>query len=352
MDQLQVGVIGHGYWGPNLLRNFVELPSSNVAAVADFSEERLASVRNRYPSIQTTTDYHDFFTMNIDAVVVATPPETHFAIARDCLEHGKHVLVEKPLTLNSRDARELVDLANSRGLTLMVGHTFEYNAAVREIKRMVESGELGEIYYVDAVRVNLGLFQTNSNVLWDLAPHDVSILRYILGMDPISVRASGTDSIMKGKHDLAYVYLQFPNNVVAHMHVSWLDPRKVRHITIVGSQKMVVYDDIEPLEKIKIYDKGVDKLPYTNSYGDFQLSYRYGDVVAPHIPFTEPLRMECKDFVESCINHTEPVASGWDGLKVVEVLEMAEAALESGCTEILAATVASSLEAHASPSGD
>lgn len=344
MENLKVGVIGSGYWGPNLIRNFVELPGSDVVAVADFDQNRLASIKSRYPGIETTTRYQDFFEMDVDAVAVATPPETHYAIARDCLEHGKHVLVEKPLTLKSRDARELVGLANQRGLTLMVGHTFEYNAAVREIKRMVDSGELGEIYYVDAVRVNLGLFQTNSNVLWDLAPHDVSILRYILGMDPIAVRASGTDCIMKGKHDLAYVYLQFPNNVVAHLHISWLDPRKVRRITIVGSQKMVVYDDIEPLEKIKIYDKGVDKLPYTNSFGDFQLSYRYGDVVAPHIRFTEPLRLECQDFVDACRNGTEPVASGWDGMKVVEVLEVAERALESGCTEAIGESLESQLE--------
>lgn len=349
MENLKVGAIGSGYWGPNLIRNFVELPGSDVVAVADFDQDRLASVKSRYPNVETTTRYQDFFEMDIDAVVVATPPETHYAIARDCLEHGKHVLVEKPLTLNSRDARELVDLANSRGLTLMVGHTFEYNAAVREIKRMVDSGELGEIYYVDAVRVNLGLFQTNSNVLWDLAPHDVSILRYILGMDPIAVRASGADCIMEGKHDLAYIYLQFPNNVVAHMHISWLDPRKVRRITIVGSQKMVVYDDIEPLEKIKIYDKGVDKLPYTNSFGDFQLSYRYGDVVVPHIRFTEPLRLECQDFVDSCRNHTEPVASGWDGMKVVEVLEVAERALESGCTEDIGEALASQPQLETRP---
>ena len=330
MDQVNLGVIGCGYWGPNLIRNFVEISESNVVAVADLSEERLAHIRSRYPGIRTTKDYRDFFDMPLDAVVVATPPVTHFRIAQDCLQHDMHTFVEKPLTLNSRDAQTLVNLADARGLILMVGHTFEYNPAVRELKKIIERGELGRIYYIDAVRVNLGLFQPDLNVLWDLAPHDLSILNYILGRDPISVRAQGAANIFNDKHDVVYLTLQYPNNILAHIHLSWLDPCKVRRITVVGSRKMIVYDDVETLEKIKIYDKGVEALPYTNTFGEFQCNYRYGNVVIPNIRFVEPLRVECQHFLDCIKNHTEPQSSGRVGLKVVKVLEIAERSLRNG----------------------
>lgn len=330
MDLINVGVIGCGYWGPNLIRNFIELPTSNVMAIADLRAERLSHVKNCYPRVTCTNDYRDFFAMQLDAAVVATPPATHFQIARDCLQHGLHVLVEKPLALSCRNAEALVAIAEARGLTLMVGHTFEYNPAVRALKEIVEGGELGRIYYVDAVRVNLGLFQRDLNVLWDLAPHDLSILLYVLGRDPISVSAQGAACIFEGAHDIAYLHLVFPDNILAHIHTSWLDPCKVRRITVVGSRKMVVYDDVETLEKIKIYDKGVEAPPYTDTFGDFQCSYRYGDVVIPYIRFVEPLRLECKHFLECIINHTEPQSCGRVGLKVVKVLEMAERSLRNG----------------------
>jgi len=330
MESMKVGVIGYGYWGPNLVRNFAEVPQSQLVAVADLCEDRLAHVRSRYPAIQTTQDYQDFFTMGLEAVVVATPPATHFQIARDCLEHGLHTLVEKPLTLSSDDAQDLVDLAQAQDLRLMVGHTFEYNPAVRALKRIIESGDLGQIYYVDSVRASLGLFQADLNVVWDLAPHDLSILRYILGSDPVSVRAQGAASVFQGKHDIAYLNLLYPDNVLAHVHVSWLDPCKVRRITVVGSKKMVVYDDVATLEKIKIYDKGVERLPYTDTYGDFQCSYRYGDVVIPNIPFTEPLRVECQHFLECIAEHKEPQSCGRVGLSVVKTLEVASKSLENG----------------------
>jgi predicted dehydrogenase len=336
MNKLQVGVVGCGYWGPNLIRNYVELPTSNVLAVADLQEDRLAHIKSCYPTIKTTQDYRDLFAMPVDAVVVASPPDTHFRIARDCLEHNVHVFVEKPMTLNSRDAQELTEKAEARGLTLMVGHTFEYNSAVRALRQIIQGGELGQIYYVDSVRASLGLFQRNLNVVWDLAPHDISILMYILGRDPISVSAQGAANVFKGKCDIAYLHLVFPDNIVAHVHVSWLDPCKVRRTTIVGSRKMVVYDDIETLEKIKIYDKGVEALPYTDSFGDFQCSYRYGDVVIPNIRFVEPLRVECQHFLECILNHTEPQSCGRIGLKVVKVLEMADRSLQnSGHCEVV-----------------
>jgi len=330
MDRINVGVIGCGYWGPNLIRNFVEVPSSKVVAAADLREERLAHIKACYPQMTVTSDYRDFFAMQLDAAVVATPPPSHFSIAKDCLQHNMHVLVEKPLTLCTRDAEELIEIAKARGLTLMVGHTFEYNQAVQVLRKIIAGGELGQIYYVDAVRANLGLFQRDLNVLWDLAPHDISILLCILGRDPISVSAWGAAHILKGTQDIAYLQLTFPDDILAHVHISWLDPCKVRRITVVGSRKMAVYDDVEPLEKIRIYDKGVQAPPYTDTFGDFQCSYRYGDVVIPHIHFVEPLRLECQHFLECIASGQEPQSCGRVGLRVVKVLEMAERSLRNG----------------------
>ncbi|MDD3827659.1 MAG: Gfo/Idh/MocA family oxidoreductase [Anaerolineae bacterium] len=330
MKKLNVGVIGSGYWGPNLIRNFVSLPESSLAAVADLRQDRLAHVKSLYPTVHVTDDYWELFSMNLDAVVVATPPTTHFSIARDCLQHGLHVLVEKPLALNSRDAEELIEIADRKNLTLMVGHTFEYNPAVRELRRIISSGELGKIHYLDAVRVNLGLFQPDLNVLWDLAPHDISILNYILGKEPLKVSAQGAECVVPGKHDIAYLNLEFEDNVLAHVRVSWLDPSKVRRITVVGSKKMVVYDDVEPVEKLKIYDKGVETPSYADTYHEFQFSYRHGDVVSPAIRMAEPLKEECQHFLQSILEEKAPQSDGRVGLKVVRVLEAAERSLRRG----------------------
>lgn len=330
METVKIGVIGCGYWGPNLIRNLVEMPQARLVAVADLRSDRLAHITARYPGVRVTDDYWELFSMSLDAVVVATPPATHFRIARDCLEHGLNLLIEKPLTLNSRDARELIAIAESRNLTLMVGHTFEYNAAVRALKELIDSGELGQIHYIDAVRVSLGLFQPQLDVIWDLAPHDISILLYLLGSDPVLISAQGSDCIFKGKPDIAYLNLDFADSTLAHIRISWLDPCKVRRITVVGSKKMVVYDDVENLEKIKIYDKGVEALPYTDTFGDFQCSYRYGNVVIPNIRFVEPLRVECEHFVECIIDGSRPQSCGRTGLKVVQVLEAAERSLYYG----------------------
>lgn len=338
MTQIKVGVIGCGYWGPNLVRNYMSLPKAKVIAVADKKPDRLQHIKNMYPQIETTQEFQDFFAMELDAVVIATPPATHFPIARDCLEHGLHAFVEKPLTLNCRDAQTLVELARSQRLTLMVGHTFEYNPAVRKVKEIIENGELGKIYYVNTERLNLGLFQPDMNVLWDLAPHDLSILLYILGMEPLSVSVHGGACIFEGKHDVAFMYLEFPEQIIAHIHVSWLDPCKVRRITVVGSQKMLVYDDVESLEKIRIYDRGVEKPPYTDTYHDFQCSYHYGDVIIPYIRFIEPLRIESEEFIECILDdQRDPLSCGDDGLRVVRILEAAQNSLENsgGCEPIL-----------------
>ena len=329
-DKLRIGVIGSGYWGPNLIRNFVELPGSLVVAVADLDQKRLDSICSRFPQVGLTTlDYREFFGMELDAVVVATPPITHHAITRECLENGLHVLVEKPMTLNSRDAYDLKTLAEDRGLVLMVGHTFEYNPAVRALKKIIDSGELGEIYYIDAVRVSLGLYQTKANVLWDLAPHDISILRYLLDAEPESVCARGGGFVHAGVEDIVYTLLKFPGDVLAHLRLSWLDPQKIRQITVVGSEKMVIYDDVAALEKIKVFDKRVKAIRRTETYGDFTFAYHYGDVVIPHIKHQEPLRVQCGHFLECVREGAQPLSDGYSGARVVQVLEAAQQSLEA-----------------------
>ena len=333
MGTTKVGIIGFGYWGPNLARNFSELPCSDLTAIADLKEERLKQASQKYPQIVAKREYQELFDLGLDAIVISTPPATHYQIAKECLEHNLHVLVEKPITLKSKDAEELIELANAKGLTLMVGHTFEYNSAVHALKKYIDSGELGEIYYLDAARLNLGLFQPDSNVMWDLAPHDISILLYLLGKKPISISAQGMPCVYEGIFDVAYLNLIFPDNISAHIHISWLDPCKVRRITVVGSKKMAVYNDIESENKIKIYDKGVNPPAYTNgSFGEFQCSYHSGDITIPNIRFAEPLRQECQHFIDSIVNHTEPCSSGRDGLQVIKILEAAQYSMNNGQT--------------------
>lgn len=329
-EKLRIGAIGGGYWGPNLIRNFIEIPESELVAVADLDQDRLNHLKTRFPQIQTTTqNYKDFFEMDLDAVVIATPPNTHFPIAADCMRNDLSVLVEKPLTLNSEDARNLIAIAAQNHKVLMVGHTFEYNPAVRSLKEMIDSGELGDIYYIDAVRASLGLFQTKANVLWDLAPHDISILRFLLGSDPERVSVHSSACVQEGIHDVAYTAFRFPNNVLAHIRVSWLDPSKTRRITVVGSEKMVIYDDVENLEKIRIYDKGVKAIRHTDTFGEFSFAYHYGDVVIPHLQMQEPLRVQCSHFLECVRDGRTPQTDGYNGLRVVQILESAQKSLEN-----------------------
>lgn len=333
MNIVRVGVIGCGYWGPNLIRNFVEIPTSTVVAVADLSQERLEHIQRCYPQITATSDYRDLFGLGLDAMVIATPPATHFRLASDALLHGLHVLVEKPLALASRDAQQLIDLAEEHDRILMVGHTFVYNPAVRAVKEIIDSGEVGSIHYVDAVRASLGLFQRDLNVLWDLAPHDISILLHILGSNPISVSAHGIACVQDNIEDVAYMSLRFADNILAHLHLSWLDPCKVRRITVVGSEKMLVYDDVESLEKVRIYDKGVETPPYTNTFGDFQFSYRYGNITIPNIRFTEPLRLECDHFLECISTDRRPMTDGRNGLNVLKIIEAAQKSMRNSGAE-------------------
>lgn len=330
--EIRIGVIGAGYWGPNLIRNFVENTGSKVVVVADLSEDRLARVRNAYPTIRCTTNYQELFSMALDAVVIATPPSTHYEIAVEVLNQGLHAFIEKPITQRSDHAKALIDLAESRGLTLMVGHAFEFNVGVQRLKSMIDDGELGNIYYIDSARLNLGLYQQGTNVLWDLAPHDLSILCYILGKEPISVNAQGASCITKDIYDVIYMNLVFPDNILAHVHVSWLDPAKVRRVTVVGSKQMVIFNDIEN-DKIKIFDKGVCSPAEAGSFAEFRYSYRNGDILIPSIHFVEPLRMETQHFLDSIKNHTKPISDGEDGLRVVKILEAAERSLSNHSRE-------------------
>ncbi len=335
MDSIKVGIIGYGYWGPNLTRNFYELPSSQLVAIADLRDDQLKRAKSRYPGVVLTQDYQELFKMGLDAVVISTPPKTHYKVAKDCLLHDLNVLVEKPLTLNSHDGEELIQIADDKQLTLMVGHTFEYNSAVAAMKKYIDSKELGDLYYIDTARLNLGLFQRDSNVLWDLAPHDISILLYLLGENPISVSAQGMPCVIPGIYDVAYLSLIFPHGLTAYVHVSWLDPCKVRRVTVVGSKKMAVYNDMEAEGKIKIYDKGIDAPDYTNGYGEFEYNYRSGDITMPNIRFVEPLLQECKHFIDCVINHTQPQSSGRSGLRVVKVLEAAQRSIAKDATHEL-----------------
>jgi predicted dehydrogenase len=328
---VRVGVVGSGYWGPNLIRNLIEMPDADLVAVADLDEARLKHVESRYGDIEyTTTDYRDFFGLDLDAVVVATPPETHFTIAADCLAGGLHVLVEKPLTTSSEQARRLVALAGEHGRLLMVGHTFEYNNAVRMLRDLIVSGELGSVHYVDAVRVGLGLYHPTLNVIWDLAPHDISILLYLIGEQPESVAAHGMACLQAPIEDVAYLSLRFPSSVMSHVRLSWLDPRKTRRITVVGSRKMAVYDDMKGDEKIKIYDKSVNAYQRTDTFGEFQFDYHHGGVSIPYVPFAEPLRVEIEHFVECIRLNRTPLSDGWSGLRVVEIIEAAQRSLRDG----------------------
>jgi predicted dehydrogenase len=323
MERTRIGAVGCGYWGPNLIRTLIESTNACVDGVADLDAERRAHIAQRYPQIShVTADYRELFGLALDAAVISTPPETHFEIARDCLRNGLHVLVEKPLVTRSDEARELIALAEQRGLVVMVGHTIEYNPAARALKELVQSGELGQIFYVDAVRVGLGLFRPNLNVIWDLAPHDISVMNYLFDAPPVKVSAHGLACLNGVVEDVAYLSLTYPNDVLCHVRVSWLDPAKTRKVTVIGSRKMAVFDDVEMLEKLRIYDKHVDAVPRADTFGEFQFSYHNGNVVMPHIDLEEPLRLECEHFVDCVRNGHRPRTDGPSGLQVVEVIEV------------------------------
>ena len=341
MRCMQVAVIGCGYWGPNLVRTFSELPDAEVAAVADVDQVRLDEIRVRHPHIGTLVqDHTELLGRDLDAVMVCTPPETHHGIVRTCLEHGLDVFVEKPLATSTALAQELVDTAEAFGRILMVGHISAYNPAVSALRDMVRAGELGPVAYIDAIRVGLGLFRPTLNVLWDLAPHDVAIFLHLLGESPSSVGTRGLACIEPSIEDVAYMTLTFPSGVLAHTRLSWLDPCKTRRITVVGREKMVVYDDLESHEKLRIHDKSVETIRRTDTFGEFQFAYHYGSVVSPFVRFDEPLRVECQHFVD-CVRHrTTPLTDGRNGLDVVRVIEGAQQSLRQGGISVpIAATI-------------
>jgi predicted dehydrogenase len=327
--RIKVGVIGCGYWGPQLIRNIHEMAGAELVGVADTKPERLEFVRRHYPEVKLFSSHTQLLETDVEAVVVSTPIHTHHMLAKEALTAGKHVMVEKPLAASVSESVELINIARARNRMVMVGHTFLYNPAVQELRRLVGDGELGRIYYVDAARLNLGLFQRRANVIWDLAPHDISILMYVLGMTPVAVSARGSMCVQDDVHDVAYLELLFESGVSAHVHVSWLDPAKVRRITVVGDKKMAVYNDVSLVEKIRVYDTGVES-PVTNNFGEFQLSYRHGQVTIPYITWQEPLRLECEHFIECIRTGADPRTDGMQGLAVVSVLEAASDSLMHG----------------------
>jgi predicted dehydrogenase len=327
---LKVGVIGCGYWGPNLIRNFTQLNRSDVIRVADLDEVRLKYIKGLYPFVETTIDYRDIIDdPEIDIVAVVTPVHTHYKFASEALCAKKHVFVEKPITASAIEAENLIDLAEKYQRKLMVGHTFIYTSAVQKMKEIICSGELGDIYYINSQRLNLGLFQQDINVIWDLAPHDISIILYLLDLKPTTTSAIGTSHINSAMEDVAVLTMKFSNSLIAFVQTSWLDPDKIRKMTVVGSKKMLVFDDVQPTEKIRIYDKGVEMPKHYDTYAEFHYSYKYGDIIIPKIDGSEPLYVELDHFLDCITNDETPLTDGYDGLYVVQILEAAEESLKN-----------------------
>jgi predicted dehydrogenase len=334
---LKLGVIGYGYWGPNIVRNFAGHSDCEVVAVCDKNPGALARVKARHPGVQVTSEVDDIIrSTEIDAVAIVTPVSWHHCLAKEALENGKHVFVEKPFTATSAEAEELIEIAERKNLQIMVDHTFLFTGAVRKIKQLIDEGALGPLYYYDSTRVNLGLFQHDVNVLWDLAPHDLSIMDYLLGMEPELVVATGGAHV-NCQEDVAYLTVYFPNSVIAHINVNWLSPVKVRTTLVGGQRKMLVWNDLDPAEKIRVYDKGAE---VRTEQGVHQLlvSYRSGDMWAPRVEELEALQLETRYFLDCVMKGTKPFNDGYSGLRVVKILEAAEQSLKR-CKEVAYASV-------------
>ena len=324
---VRVGVVGLGYWGPNLVRNLHEVEEAELASVCDLQPELLDGIRRRYPAIEATTSYDDLLNdSSLEAVAIATPVSSHFGLAAAALRAGKHVFVEKPLAASSAESLELIRLADENGVVLMPGHTFLYSPPVNAIRSLIEGGELGDIYFISTSRVNLGLHQPDVSVAWDLGPHDFSILRYWLGETPTHVSALCRSCVIPDTPDVAFINLEFPSGTVAHVELSWLAPSKLRRTTVVGSEKMIVYDDTSN-EPVRVFDSGVS-LPNPESFGEYKLSYRTGDIVSPHVRAAEPLYLEMQDFCEAIRTRETPRSSSEIGLEVVRIVEAVDASLE------------------------
>jgi predicted dehydrogenase len=329
--QIKVGVVGCGYWGPNLVRNFRSLPDCQLKMMCDISRERLKHLNALYPDVKGEENYeHMLNGVGVEAVVIATSVKLHFPMAKAALMAGKHVLIEKPMAASSEQCAELVEIAREKGLVLMVGHTFLYSPAVRKIKEIIERGDLGDIRYICARRLNLGLFQKDINVAWDLAPHDISIILHLLEQLPVSVNCRGSAHVTPGIEDVTSMSLTFTKGRSAIIHSSWLDPRKVREMTIVGSNRMIVYDDVAQQEKIRVFDARVERPPHYDTFAEFHYAYHYGDTYAPYIKQEEPLKAECQHFLE-CIQHgKQPLTNGVHGHELVRILEASSESLKHG----------------------
>lgn len=332
MRTIGVGVIGCGYWGPNLVRNFVEQRRVNLRWICDLDESKLNKLKRRYPFVSTTPKFEEVLTdKEVEAVAIATPVQTHHKLARAALQAGKHVLVEKPLTNDVALAEDLVKQAEGCGRILMVDHTFVYTGAVRKIKEMYDAGFFGKLLYADSVRINLGLFQRDANVVWDLAPHDLSIIDYLLEKEPLTVQAIGASHTGNNLEDVGYITLDFGDQLIVHIHVNWLSPVKVRHLILGGSERMVIYNDLDPSEKLKIYDRGIDlKADNENGIYNLLVGYRSGDMWAPAIDGTEALKVEIDHFLDCIEQEKKPITDGEAGLRVVKTLEAAQMSIKAG----------------------
>jgi predicted dehydrogenase len=331
---INIGVIGYGYWGPNVIRNFGQVQGASVTTCCDSDSGRLGKAKSQFPSLETTTDVGQLLkNPKIDAVAIVTPVGTHYELARKALEAGKHVLVEKPLTASVSEAESLVTIAEKKKLTLMVDHTFIFTGAVRKMKEIVDRGDLGNLLYFDSVRINLGLFQKDVNVVWDLAPHDIAILEHLIDERPVSVCANGASHFKDGMEDVAYMTLYFQSGLIAHFHNNWLAPVKIRTMIVCGSQKMIVYDDMEASEKIKVYDRGVEvKTP--DEIRETLVSYRTGDMWAPRLETTEALKLMTAEFVDCVQTGRKPITDGVRGLDVVRILEASEMSIKRKGKEV------------------
>src|SRR6188768_1973695 len=341
--ELNIGVVGCGYWGPNLIRNFRTLADCKMQTICDASVERLKHLKNLYPDVETETNYENLLNdTTLDAIVVATPVRYHFPMAKSALLAGKHTFVEKPLAASVEQCEELVALAKKQGLILMVGHTFLYSPAVKKMKEIIDNGDIGKLRYISARRLNLGLFQKDINVAWDLAPHDISIILHIMQEMPRSINCRGAAHITPGIEDVTSMSLHFSSEKSAIIQSSWLDPRKVREMTIVGSERMIVYDDVAAQEKLKIFDVRVERPPHFDTFAEFHYAYHYGDLYSPYIKQDEPLKTECQHFADCIRTSTTPITDGVRGLEIVRILEASSASLKTNGAPIELAQIAPS----------
>jgi predicted dehydrogenase len=332
---ISVGVIGCGYWGPLLVRNFNGLPNCNLKTVCDTNEMRLRHLKELYPEVTGVNDHRQLLAdRGLDAVVIATPVKYHYSLAKASLLAGKHTFIEKPMASSSAECEELVDIATRQGLLLMVDHTFLYSSPVRKIMEIVEAGDIGDIRYINSRRLNLGLFQKDINVAWDLAPHDISIILHILGEFPVTVNCQGNAHVTPHIEDVTNMSLMFRHKRFATIQSSWLEPRKIREMTIVGTRRMIVYDDLQTHEKIRVYDVRVERPPHYDTFAEFHYSYHYGDSYIPYIKHEEPLKTVCHHFIDCIVHSAQPVTGGREGLELVQILEAASASLKANGSPI------------------